>query len=380
MTVATPSPKPGEQVVLANEEFLAMLAHELRNPLAPIMNALHVVERNSAVSNQLVRNATDILSRQVNHIVGTINDLMDIARIVKNDMQLLISRVEVSKLIHDTVNECQPIFASRKNIVDVTLSKKAVWVEGDRQRLQQILYHLFANAAKFTETGGKISITMNYSSERVMINVKDNGVGMPPEAISRVFYLFNQPDHTRHLAQGGGLGVGLTLSRELAVLHGGTIEAFSEGIGRGSEFTVILPLLEVTEAETPESKKPVMESANKCLEIMVVDDHIDTAESLAVLLKMWGHMVHVCHSGTAAVQMAKINSPDVALLDIGLPGCDGYEVAEKLKQEVPGILLIAITGYGQKVDRRRSAHSGFRHHLVKPVVPEKLKQALASRE
>jgi two-component system CheB/CheR fusion protein len=367
--------KPGEQVVLKNEEFLTMLAHELRNPLAPIMNAIHVIERNAVNSNQLVRNSTEILSRQVNYVVGVINDLLDVARIAKGDLTINKERVEVCACVKQAVEECRTVLSSRKHLLEVTLPEKSLWVIGDDSRIKQIISHLLNNAAKFTETGGKISITVNYGDNRVMINVRDTGVGI--ESPSEIFTLFSKSPSLHNLSQGGGMGVGLMLSRELAEIMGGTIEADSGGIGKGSEFSVILPLQEVGGTIQQVIKPPTVEKPSRCLDIMVVDDHIDTAESLATLLKMWGHMVRVCHSGAAAIQMAKVYHPDVALLDIGLPGCDGYQVADEVKKECPDILLIAVTGYGQRVDRRRSGNAGFHTHLVKPVVPDKLKEALA---
>jgi len=369
--------KSSERVVLANEEFLTMLAHELRNPLTPIMNAIHVIERNCTNGNQLVKNSTDILGRQLNYIVGVINDLLDIAKIAKGDLPLNKQKVEVGFIVRQAVKEARPIIDSRRHALDVTTPEKGVWVVGDAGRIQQVIVHLLGNAAKFTETGGRISLTLNCGGERVMVNVRDSGVGISRESMAEVFNLFSQPSsHMLQLAQGGGMGIGLALSRKLAEMHEGTIEAYSEGLGKGSEFSLILPLEAVGEP-VKEEIKPKMEHPSRCLEIMVVDDHIDTAESLATLLKMWGHMVKVCHSGTAAIQMAKSYRPDVALLDIGLPGYDGYQVAEMVKGECPDILLIAVTGYGQRVDVRRSNNAGFQRHLVKPVMPEKLKEALA---
>ena len=369
----------GEQVILANEEFLAMLAHELRNPLAPIRNALHVVERNAPSSNNLVRNATEILGRQVGYIVSVIDNLLDIAKIAKHELTIIRSKVELCGLVREAVEQCRPTFNSRRHTIEVTLPDKGVYVSGDKGRLFQVLVHLLNNAAKFTETGGKVSVSMSFNDERAMINVRDTGVGIPAEAAHAVFDLFNQPDHTRHMAQGGGLGIGLHLAQQIAKLHDGDIEVYSSGLGQGTEFSVILPVIEVDEApaQPPTSEKPKVQE--RTLEVLVVDDHIDTAESLSTLLKMWGHVVHIAHNGTSAIQAAKVYQPDVALLDIGLPGCDGYQVAEKLKDECKDTLLIAVTGYGQTVDRRKSSQSGFTHHLIKPVKPEKLREILATK-
>jgi CheY-like chemotaxis protein len=370
--------KPSEQVILANEEFIAMLAHEFRNPLAPIMNALHVIDRN-ANGNQLVRNSANILNRQVNHIVTTINNLLDIAKIAKKEMVLNRQDVELCTLVQNAIESCNSTFDSRKHQISVTLPTKGVWVYGDKDRLHQILMHLLHNAVKFTETGGKISITMSYSEKNAVINIKDTGVGIPANALNEIFNLFSQPDHTRNMAQGGGLGIGLTLIRELAFLHEGSIEAHSAGIGTGSEFSLVLPVCRISEDIPHTNKTPTQENPSRCFEILVVDDHIDTAESLAVLLKMWGHITYIAHNGTTALEVARLRNPDVVLLDIGLPGIDGYEVASKLNKDFPDMLLIAISGYGQKVDKRRSDAAGFKEHLVKPVTADKLKEALASK-
>ena len=248
----------GEQVILANEEFLAMLAHELRNPLAPIRNALHVVERNAPSSNNLVRNATEILGRQVGYIVSVIDNLLDIAKIAKHELTIIRSKVELCGLVREAVEQCRPTFNSRRHTIEVTLPDKGVYVSGDKGRLFQVLVHLLNNAAKFTETGGKVSVSMSFNDERAMINVRDTGVGIPAEAAHAVFDLFNQPDHTRHMAQGGGLGIGLHLAQQIAKLHDGDIEVYSSGLGQGTEFSVILPVIEVDEApaQPPTSEKP----------------------------------------------------------------------------------------------------------------------------
>jgi CheY-like chemotaxis protein len=370
-----------EQAILANEEFLTMLAHELRNPLAPIMNAIHVIEKSTVNGNQLLKNSTDILSRQVNYIVSVIDDLLDIAKIANGKLQLEKDKVNINSVIKKAVDHSRTIVSSRKHSLEVTLPPKNIWVIGDAARLQQVFSHILNNAAKFTETGGKISLTANYGDNNVIINIRDTGVGIPHDVMPEIFTLFSQPsNHARHMAQGGGMGIGLSLARRLIEMQDGSIEVNSEGIGKGSEFSIILPLEDTSDEFLIEEKVKPNEQASRCLEIMVVDDHIDTAESLSVLLKMWGHMVRVCHSGTAAIQMAKVYSPDIALLDIGLPGCDGYQVAEVIRQECPNITLIAISGYGQKVDKRRSSNAGFRAHLVKPVVPEKLREALTNSQ
>ncbi len=367
-----------DQAILANEEFLAMLAHELRNPLAPIANAIKVIEH-CTNGNALAKNSTEVLQRQLSHMKDVINDLMDIVKIAKNEMQLNKKRLEICSLTKETIEECRPALNSRHHKIEFHSPNQDVWVIGDEPRIKQIIRSILNNAVKFTENAGKISVTINYGDGRVMINILDNGIGIPPEAMSKIFNLFSQPNHTRHLAQGGGLGIGLMLAKNLATLHEGTIEAYSNGIGNGSEFSIILPLEEVTETEYSNGEEVALKRNFRRLEILVVDDHPDTVESTSIILKMWGHDVRFCHSGIAAIKMAKIYQPDVALLDIGLPGCDGYKVAEKLREEFPDILLIAISGYGQKVDFKKSNNAGFDFHLVKPVEIDKLKEALATK-
>lgn len=367
-------PFTGEQVVLNNETFLTMLAHELRNPLAPILNAIHVVEHNTS-ENPILRNSTGILLRQVGNIVNVINDLLEITKIAKGELQLSKKRIDLCALIRKSVEESRATFTVRKHSVTVTLPDQSLWIMGDEDKVKQILSHVLQNAAKFTETGGKISITANHNTSTVNVTVKDTGIGMHNGSVTDVFNLFSRPDQLPHLAHGGGMGIGLTLARKLIELHEGSIEAHSEGIGKGSEFTLMLPLYEVTDFIREKVKdRPLNQT--KSLDILVVDDHPDTAESLAILLKMWGHSTRVCHSGIAGLKMARTSPPDVVLLDIGLPGFDGYQVATQLQQEYPNTLLIAITGYGQKVDKRRSMNAGFHTHLVKPVSPEQLKEAL----
>lgn len=368
-----------EQIILSNEEFLSLLAHELRNPLAPILNSIHVIEKAGASGNQLLKNSTEILNRQLTYIVGVIDNLLDVAKIAKGELPLKKEDVEVCNLIKQALEESRPTLAARRHLVELALPEKGIWVNGDGVRLKQMVCHLLNNAAKFTETGGRISVTASYGEGRVMINVRDNGVGISQDALPEIFKPFSQMGNiNRQLIQGGGLGIGLALAKSLATLHDGTIEAHSDGLGKGSEFSIILPLKDVREACVVVDKPSItQERYTKRLDIIVVDDHIDTAESLATLLKMWGHMVRVCHSGSAAIEMAKTFHPDAALLDIGLPDYDGYAVAEELKANCPEIVLIAISGYGQAVDRRRSSNAGFRNHLVKPVSPEKLQEVLA---
>lgn len=319
--------------ILANEKFLSMLAHELRNPLAPITNAIYVIEKHKATISPLVKISTNILIRQVNHIVGTINDLLEINKIIKKELVINKRNVEICSIVKKTLEECKTNLNSRHQVTEINTPNKAVWVLGDAEKLKQIITHLINNAVKFTETGGKISVTVNFGNEKVMVTIKDNGIGFPSEIVSDIFNISFQSDYNNHMIQGGGLGISLFLIKHLATLHDGTIEASSEGIGKGSEFSLILPLLEVSDPING-GEKVTIRPTNRCFSILIVDDHIDTAESLEILLKMWGHQTKICHNGTTAIQLAKTLRPDVALLDIGLPGCDGYQVAQEIKKRM----------------------------------------------
>jgi CheY-like chemotaxis protein len=264
---------------------------------------------------------------------------------------------------------------SRKHRFTHQIPEENLWLNADPHYLINAISSILLNAAKFTETDGKINLTANYHNDKVIISVKDNGIGIDAEQLPNIFRLFTQKDHSQKLAHGGGLGIGLTLAYGIVNLHEGTIEVYSEGISKGSEFVVTLPLVNVG-GSNPLINLPPTLTKRKNLEVLVVDDHIDTAESTALVLKALGHSVRLAHSGNAAVEMASIYCPDVVLLDIGLPGMDGYKVAKIIRSELKNVLLIAVTGYDQDVDRRRSAQAGFDKHLVKPVNPQKLPEIL----
>lgn len=368
--------------LLESEDFLFMLAHELRNPLAPIKNALHVLERHSLnVGGNLVKNATNVIHRQVNHVSSIIDDLLDLVKSFKNDLKIDQSEVEICEMIKSAIENGRAILSSRRLNITTTFPHKSIYVKGDFKRLSQIIQNLIYASTKLSETGGKISVTLTFDNSRVMVNIKDNGIGMPREDAQKIFDLFKHRNHLRVMLQGGGLGVGLALSQQIAFLHGGSIEVCSDGLEKGSEFTLILPVMAVEEKseEEKEEEEKIIQTFHKPMEILVVDDHIDSTESLAVLLKMWGHSVHIAHNYTTALQLAKLFPPDVALLDIGLPGGgDGHQLAKALKKESKNVVLIAISGFGEDVDRILSHSAGFAHHFVKPVNPEVLKDAIIS--
>jgi CheY-like chemotaxis protein len=350
-----------EQVVL-NERFLVMLAHELRNPLAPIKNSIHVIEQ-IANDNRILKNCAEVLNRQLNYLVNIIDDLLDVARVLRGELELNKEYIEIGSVIKQAVHDMEPIITARKHLFEVTIPETKGWIIGDAEKLKKVLHHLINNAAKITETGGKINLTANYSNNSVNINIKDTGVEINSEILSLL------PDSRT------ASNMGVALANEIVSLHKGTIETHNSA-NNGNEFTILLPLEAVNDDASEDVFTFRNEFPDKSLEILVVDDHIDTAESLAVLLKMWGHTVHVCHSGYFAVKFTKELEPDVILMDIGLPDCDGYQVAKTIKSEFPEILMIAISGYGQTTDYRRSTQAGFQRHLIKPVTPAKIKEIL----
>jgi PAS domain S-box-containing protein len=354
------------------DEFLAMLAHELRNPLAPIRNAVQALKIIGPPDPQ-TQKLRDMIDRQVTHMSRLVDDLLDVSRITRNKIELRKERLELMTAVVRAVETSRPMIDARKHRLTVSLPPDPAPVEGDLTRLSQVISNLLDNAAKYTEEGGNISLTSEKSGSRVVIRVKDDGMGIPSHILPHVFDLFTQADRSLDRSQ-GGLGIGLTLVRRLVELHGGSVEAHSAGPGKGSEFVIYLPLATVVESkgEMPEPAAAVR--SERCCRILVVDDNMDSAESMATLLRLDGHEVRVVYDGLAAVESALAFRPQVVLLDIGLPGLDGYEVARRLRlsNETKDIFLIALTGYGRTEDRVRALTSGFNYHITKPVDPGEL--------
>jgi PAS domain S-box-containing protein len=359
------------------DEFLAMLAHELRNPLAPISNAVEILKFTELAPAQIAR-CTGMINRQVKHLTRLVDDLLDVSRISRGLVELKKEPLELRDFILPAVETCQPLIDSRRHTFSLALSPDPVWVEGDQVRLAQVVSNLLNNAAKYTEEGGHIELSVEASDRDVRIQVSDNGSGIDPADLAHLFDLFYQADRNLDRAQ-GGLGIGLSLVHNLVAKHGGNIQAFSAGRGQGSEFVIRLPRLILFSSTPPITAAPAVPSANK-LRILVVDDNRDVAESLALLLESEGHQVLTAFDGIAALETARIERPDIILMDIGLPGLDGYAVAQALRQnhELERTMLIALTGYGQPDDRKKSSASGFDEHLVKPVDIELLRKLLAS--
>jgi PAS domain S-box-containing protein len=351
-------------------EFLAVLAHELRNPLAPIRNALQLVRMASPKPPKEVGHGYDIIERQVEHLVRLVDDLLDLSRIGSGKIQLQKERVDLAAVVSRAVEGARPLIEARRHALEVALPEDALPVEADPVRLAQVLWNLLNNAAKYTPEGGRIWLTAAKEQGRAVVRVRDTGLGIPAEMLPRIFDLFTQMERTLARAE-GGLGIGLTLVRRLTEMHGGTVEVSSAGPGQGSEFVVRLPAAdEVTDA-TPTAPPGSGERAGPASgrRILLVDDNRDSAESLAMLLRLFGNDVRTAHDGRLALDVAAAYRPDVVLLDIGLPGLDGLEVCRRLRRQSKESqpLVVALTGYGQDEDRRRTEEAGFNAHLVKPV-------------
>lgn len=366
-----------KDIARRKDEFLAMLAHELRNPLAPISNALHIMAH-SGLDETRLSWCREIIGRQVEHMVRLVDDLLDVSRISQGKIELKKEPLELSAIVQRAIETSQPLIEAHRHKISVHLPPEPVVVEGDLVRLSQVVSNLLNNAAKYTDEGGSIGLIIESTEDDIFIRVRDNGRGIDPSALSGLFQLFYQVDRTIDRAE-GGLGIGLALVKSLVTLHGGDVWAQSEGRGYGSEFVIRLPRLISLETKTAcTSALPVSNLGE--LDILVVDDNVDAAASLAMLLDVDGHHVKIAHDGQAAQEIARAEQPDVILLDIGLPGMDGYAVAKSLRQsnDLEQTLLIALTGYGRSEDREKSLAAGFNAHLVKPADIETLRKLLAN--
>lgn len=345
------------------DEFLAMLAHELRNPLTALTNALHLIGLGAADSERFL----EISNRQVKQLVRLVDDLLDVARITQGKVALRKEIVPLADVIAAAVESVRPVIDARQHALTVSLPIRSIELEADRARLAQVIANLLGNAAKYTPTGGSIWLTAERLDDRVLVRVRDTGVGLEPELLPHVFDLFVQGAAAPDRAP-GGLGIGLTIVRRLVEMHGGTVEARSPGVGLGSEFLLRLPARPLPSVETVASPLPAPAPSPAGLRVLVVEDNELTAESLALVLRLWGHEVYVAPDAALALELAAHHEPNVILSDIGLPGMDGYELARRLREgrTFGGAVLIALTGYGREDDRRRALDAGFDHHLVKP--------------
>lgn len=357
------------------DEFLATLAHELRNPLAPIRNATAVL-RLAYNDRALFERTTDMIGRQMTHFVRLIDDLLDVSRISRGKLELRRERVELAPTIQQAIETCRPLVEAAEQQLAVTLPPQPIFLYADPIRLCQIVGNLLNNACKFTGPRGQITLAAERQGDEISISVRDNGIGIPPDQLESIFEMFSQVDQSLERSQ-GGLGIGLTLARRLVELHGGAIDARSEGLGQGSEFAVRLPIIE---KPAPLSENP--SAANRPTDkrrILVVDDNRDSANSLAILLRIGGSEVSVAYDGEEAVQIAATQRPQAILLDIGLPKLNGFDACRRIRAQpwARDALIIALTGWGQKEDRRKSAEAGFDFHMVKPVDLNELAKLLS---
>lgn len=347
------------------DEFLAMLSHELRSPLAPISSAVQLLSLQKN-ENKIQQEARQIIERQVRQLKHLVDDLLEISRITSGRVVLRQERITVSAIVEWAVEAVQPLVKELHHELNVSMPPEPIWLNADAARLEQVLVNLLTNAAKYTDKGGRIKLTAQQEGNTAVLRVSDTGIGISTELLPNIFDLFTQAERSLDRSQ-GGLGIGLSLVRQLVELHKGTVEAHSI-LGKGSEFIVRLPVMPAP-LQLPSSPVLKTNPANEKCRVLVVDDNIDAAQSLAMLVEISGHETQVAYDGPSALKAALTWQPDVVLLDIGLPGLNGYEVAMRIRQESKrkDIVLVALTGYGQNSDRKRSQDAGFDHHLVKPA-------------
>jgi CheY-like chemotaxis protein len=354
-----------------------MLAHELRNPLAPISNAARAL-RLAATNGEAAHPAAEMLERQVGQMARLVDDLLDMSRITRGKIELRKERIALEPIINHAVEAVRGVYRSWHHELTVTLPSQPVYLDADPTRIAQIIGNLLNNAGKFTDKGGHVWLTVERTGDEAVIRVRDNGIGIDAAQRARIFEMFTQIDTSLERSR-DGLGIGLTLVKTLVELQGGTVEAFSDGLGRGSEFVVRLPA--VGEAAASVSRPASGEAApGMRRRVLIVDDNEDGAASLALLLELGGHETYKAHDGEQALEVAEQRRPDAILLDIGLPGMNGYEVCRRLRQQPWGkdAFLVALTGWGQEEDRQRSEEAGFDEHMVKPADHDVLMNLLAS--
>jgi len=365
------------------DEFLAMLAHELRNPLAPIAMAVEIL-RLVPSGDEQIGSAREIIGRQTAQLARLVDDLLDVARITSGSIQLRLETVDLGRVIASTLESTRPLIVARQLRFETDLPEGPLTVKGDSVRLAQMFSNLVNNSAKYSPIGGRISVTVRRDANQVVLRFRDGGVGIPGNMLERIFEPFTQVHRPRDAAL-GGLGLGLALVKKLVELHGGTVRADSDGPGLGSEFTVRLPALRAAATEAPDSipsaAATTRTAAGDPVRILVVDDVVDAAQSLADFLRLGGNTVHVAHNGRVALELAATHVPEVVFVDLQMPEIDGLEVARRLRgrAESSDMVLVAMTGFGQAQDRRQTAEAGFDHHLTKPLDPAAVHELLAMR-
>lgn len=352
----------------SKEEFMALLSHELRSPLSPIRNSLSIL-RQMKTNDPIIEQAGNIIDRQVGVMVRLVDDLLDISRITKGKLRLTKERVELRVVLNHAAESVRPFMDARKHEFSISLPTAPIWVDADPARMEQVIVNLLNNAAKYTDTGGLIRMSVNRDGDEAVIRVRDNGVGITPELLPQIFELFTQVDGSLGRSY-GGLGIGLALARNLVEMHDGRLQASSAGLGKGCEFTIKLPTLSESKAHEAHTVLQPGEPTGRPLQVLVVEDNVDAGDSLSLLLRLYGHEVHLARTGPTALELASTFRPDVVLLDIGLPGMDGYQVARHLRErpEFENVVMCALTGYTpSEADRHRQLVHGFDHYYVKPV-------------
>lgn len=368
------------EAAVRREEFIAMASHELRNPLAPIRNALSILQEPGLGPAESVE-AREMIERQLRHLTRLVDDLLDVSRLSRGVIELREQQLELRPIVEAAREIAEPLVHAKQQSLSVELPDEPIYLYGDPTRLTQVLANLLNNAAKYTGSGGRIWLRAAAEGDQVVVRVRDTGIGLAPESLTRIFDAFEQVDTSVHTSH-GGLGIGLALVRKLVQLHGGSVSASSPGRGQGSEFVVVLPrLTKMLQLPRPQEKLPPVRpvsSASAQRRILVVDDNQANARSLGMLLKLRKHEVQVCHDGPTALDAARGFRPDAVLADLGMPHMSGLELARKLRA-LPGlehVLLIAITGFGQPADRSESQAAGFDWHLIKPVDAAELDRIL----
>jgi signal transduction histidine kinase len=360
------------------DEFLALLAHELRNPLAPLRNSLNILQlmgQDDPASERI----RETMERQVNHLVRLVDDLLEVSRITRGKVELRKENIELAAVVRNAIETSRPLIDAAGLQLAISLPQEPIVLHGDPVRLAQVLANLLNNAAKYTNEGGQIWFTAREDNDEAVISIRDTGIGISAEALPKVFDMFMQGDRSANRSH-GGLGIGLTLVRTLVELHEGTVTALSEGLGRGSEFVLRLPLAKTRSVATDDRSPRTASNGRQVQRILVVDDNVDSATTLGTLLTFLGSEVEIANDGPSALAAMEKYRPNFVLLDIGMPGMDGFEVAKRIRKrpEFDGVTLIALTGWGQEEDHRRTREAGFDHHLVKPADLDALQALLLS--
>ncbi len=359
------------------DEFLAMLSHELRNPLAPISNAVRIL-RSRVKDDEVLQRACVIVERQLVQMSRLVDDLVEVSRITSGRVKLRSERITIQEVVKNALETTRPLLDQRKHKLIVSLGSELIWLEADSSRLEQVMVNLLANSAKYTDEEGCIELSVEQEKQNCVLRLRDSGIGIQAELLPHIFDLFTQAERSLDRSR-GGLGIGLALVQRIVALHRGTVEVNSV-VGQGTEFIVRLPVAEAPAEALLKPYGQLEKQSSRVLKVLVVDDNVDTAESMTMLVEMLGHAVKTAYDGDIALKTAFAFHPDVVLLDIGLPGLNGYQVASRIREQpsMSGTILVAITGYGHESDRQLAMNVGFDHHLVKPVDFERVRRILTT--